>query len=455
MQFVPRDYQARAIDHVCAVPRCALHVGMGLGKTVSVLTALSLLRHVDVSRVLVLAPLRVASSVWKQEIEKWDHLRSLRSEVALALGTEAERVAAIRRDKFITVINYDNVKWLVNRYKDEWPWDAIVCDESSRLKSSRAARFKLLRRVLPKTTRWINMTGTPSPNSLIDLWSQFYLLDKGQRLGSSMYGFESRFFKPTGYKGYDLEPYDWTQEEIERRLADITLTLRAQDYLQLPPLIINDIYVDLPTAAQSVYARLERDMWIRLQEGEVMAANAAVLTSKCLQAASGALYVDQTTERWQVLHDAKLDALESIIEEMGGAPLLVAYHWQSDLVRLARRFPRLKTLDTKGSIIEAWNRGEVPLLAVHPASCGHGINLQDGGDTIVFLSHWWALEEYQQVIERIGPTRQAQSGRNRPVTVHHIYARGTIDELVRARRTTKAELQQLLLDRMADVSRAA
>lgn len=455
MRFEPRDYQRRAIEHVRTLPACALHVGMGLGKTVAVLTALDHLMLLgEVRRVLVLAPLRVAASTWPGEIAKWDHLQHLT--IAVAAGSAADRRNAIAQDAMITCVNYDNVAWLVEQYGATWPWDTVIADESSRLKNPSAKRFKALRSVRARQNspikRWINLTGTPAPNGLLDLWSQVYLLDSGQRLGNRFYTYRARYFRPSGYKGYKFVPYDWTQGKVEEQLADLCLTLQAKDYFELPPLVENDIFVDLPAEAAEIYRLLERDFFVQLTRGTVDAATAAVLSMKCLQAASGALYLDDEAAHWETIHNAKIEALTDVIEEAAGAPVLVAYHWQSDLVRLREAFPEAQTLDTHGKVIDAWNRGEVPLLLVHPASCGHGLNLQDGGNILVFFSHWWALEEYQQVIERIGPTRQAQSGHPRPVFVHHLFARDTVDEAVRERRWRKATVQQSLLDHMRRVS---
>jgi len=451
MRFEPRDYQHRAIEHVRSLPACALHVGMGLGKTVAVLTALDHLMVLgEVRRVLVLAPLRVAVSTWPGEIAKWDHLQHLT--VAVATGSAADRRNTIAQGAMITCVNYDNAAWLVEQYGADWPWDTVVADESSRLKNPSAKRFKALRGVRNRLNspikRWINLTGTPAPNGLLDLWSQVYLLDRGQRLGNRFYTFRSRYFRPTGYKGYKFVPHDWTQSKIEGEIADLCLTLQAEDYLTLSPLIINDIYVDLPPQAAAIYRDLETHFYVELEKGDVDAGTAATLSMKCLQAASGALYLDDDPSDWQTIHDAKIEALVDVIEEAAGAPVLVAYHWQSDLARLRAAFPQAQTLDAHGKVLDAWNRGEVPLLLVHPASCGHGLNLQDGGNILVFFSHWWALEDYLQVIERIGPTRQAQSGHNRPVFLHRLFARGTVDEAVRDRRDQKATVQQALLNHM-------
>lgn len=447
MLFTPRDYQQLAIEHVIAKPACALHVGMGLGKTVSVLTALDTLMFLgDVERVLVLAPLRVAVSTWPAEIAKWDHLRHLT--VAVAVGSEAERAAAIEQNAQITCINYDNVQWLLDTYGRNWRWDAVVADESSRLKNPKAKRVKALRRVRNRISRWINMTGTPAPNGLLDLWSPAFLMDEGASLGPNYYAYRNKYFRSTGYKGYQYVPHDGTQRKVEAMLANSCLTLQAKHYLELPPLINNTVSVTLPPAARAIYAKLERELIVKLRKGEVTAATAAVLSMRSLQAASGALYLDETDGAWETIHDAKLDALDDIIEEAAGMPVMVAYHWQSDLERLRQRYPQARTLDTKGVVQRAWNEGDVPLLLVHPASAGHGLNLQDGSNILAFFSHWWALEEYQQVIERIGPTRQAQSGHARPVFLHHIIATDTVDELVMERRRTKATVQQLLLDHM-------
>ena len=453
-----RDYQRAVVGHMLAHERANVWAGMGTGKTVSTLTALQGLSMVeDPFPALVLAPLRVASSTWPTEVRKWAHLEGLK--LAVATGSVAERDAAIFAHADIVAINYDNVPWLVERCErfPSFPYRTVIADESTRLKSFRARqggkRAQALGKVAHKhTRRWVNLTGTPAPNGFLDLWGQQWFIDAGARLGRSFSAFEDRWFRikraPGQQYGGTVELLQGAQAEIEGRLADCTLTVRAADFLDLPPLIENTIEVELPATARRHYRELEREMFTVLAGGaEIEAFNAAGRTMKCLQAANGALYTDEQGT-WKELHDAKLDALASVVEEAAGAPVLVAYHFKSDLARLQRAFPQGRALDADPRTIEAWNLGRLPLLFVHPQSAGHGLNLQQGGNILVFFGLWWDLETHEQVIERIGPTRQAQAGYNRPVYVHRIVARQTVDELVLQRLQTKASVQQVLLEAM-------
>lgn len=456
-QFKARDYQAAIIEHVVALPRVNVWAGMGTGKTVSTLTALDFLLNVmgEAGPALVLAPLRVAASTWPAEAAKWTHLAKLR--VVPIIGSKAEREAALRRPADVYTMNYENLPWLREHLGGTWPFRIVVADESTRLKSFRVrqggARAQALGQIAHKhVDRFINLTGTPAPNGLVDLWGQAWFLDAGQRLGRSFSAFESRWFATK--KRHPNDQYGekfampGAQSQIEGALRDVTITVQAADFLDLPPLIENVIEVDLPPSAQRHYRELEREMFTQLAGGEeVEAFNAAALTMKCLQCANGALYLEDGST-WKELHDEKLEALRSVVEEAAGAPVLVAYHFKSDLARLHRAFPNGRALDADPATIAAWNAGKIPMLFAHPASAGHGLNLQDGGNIIVFFGLWWNLEEHEQIIERIGPTRQAQAGHNRPVFVHRIVASGTVDELVMARLKTKASVQSLLLDAM-------
>lgn len=453
-----RDYQWAIVEHIVAHPRCNIWAGMGTGKTVSTLTALDFLMN-DLGEdgpALVLAPLRVARSTWPTEVAKWPHLRRLT--ISAVVGTAEERVVALRRPAQVYATNYDALPWLAEHLGDAWPFRIVVPDEAARLKNFRITQGGKRAGVLGKVAhtrveRWVNLTGTPAPNGLIDLWGQAWFLDQGQRLGRSFSAFESRWFawKRRGTKNQyakDMVLQEGAQAQIEGRLKDLTITVRAGDFLDLPPLIENVIEVDLPPTARRHYRELEREMFTRLAEGEeVEAFNAAGKTMKCLQAANGALYLEDGST-WKEIHDAKIEALQSVVEEAAGASVLVAYHFKSDLARLQRAFPQGRTLDADPGTITAWNAGKIPLLFAHPASAGHGLNLQDGGNILVFFGLWWDLEQHEQIIERIGPTRQAQSGYNRPVYVHRIVARKTVDELVLARLQTKASVQSLLLEAM-------
>lgn len=459
--FTPRPYQNIGMSHLANVERCALWAGMGMGKTVTTLTFLDHLHNLagEDRPTLVLAPLRVAKTTWPEEVLKWDHLSGL--EVASITGDAKEREAALKRDVPVYAMNYDNIVWLREWYaknKKAWPFATVVADESTKLKGFRLRQGTVRAQALAEfahseVERWINLTGTPSPNGLDDLWGQTWFLDAGVRLGRTYSSFQSRWFRP--HKGYQFTNWvvaEHAQEEIQEKLADICLTIDPADWFDLQAPIVNVIKVDMPDRARSKYRDMEKDMFIELGNGvEVEAFSAGSKSSKCLQLASGAVYLD--AERygegeWIEVHFEKLDALESILNEAAGAPVLVAYHFKSDLARLQRAFPKGRVLDADPNTLRQWNAGEIPLLFAHPASAGHGLNLQDGGNIIVFFSQWWNLEEHDQIIERIGPVRQLQAGYNRPVFIHYIVARDTVDELVMARRETKREVQDLLLEYM-------
>ncbi|WP_103035665.1 DEAD/DEAH box helicase [Castellaniella caeni] len=451
--FTPRAYQGSIIEHLLDTPRCAAWAGMGLGKTVSTLTALDALEFVDPGPALVLAPKRVAGSTWPDEAAKWAHLRNI--EVSPVLGTPAERRAALKRPANVFTINYDNVPWLVEHYGKNWPFRKIVSDESTRLKGFRlqqgGKRAQQLARVAHVLADYFfELTGTPSPNGLKDLWGQAWFLDRGERLGRSYTAFKDRWFQAV-MRGerLDIEPLPFAQAEIESRLRDLCLSLDARDYFDLAEPIVNTVRVELPVAARRMYREMEREMFLSLSDGTAIEAfNAASKTIKCLQLANGAIYTDATGEAFAEVHDMKLQALDSIVTEAAGMPVLVAYHFKSDLARLTRAFPQGRVLDDDAQTIRDWNAGKIPILFAHPASAGHGLNLQDGGNIIVFFGHWWNLEERMQIIERIGPTRQAQAGHDRPVFIYNIVAADTMDELVITRVETKREVQDLLLEAM-------
>lgn len=447
-------YQWGMGDHIAAHPRCALYVAMGLGKTVATLTAIDNLSLVEeVYPMLVIAPLRVARTTWPDEVSspKWPHLNHLR--VSCVLGTPKERVAALAVDADIYTINYDLLEWLSNMVEEsgqEWPFKTIVADEFTKLKGYRlrqgSVRAKALAKHAHKSERFIGLSGTPAPNGLVDLWGQIHFLDKGERLSRTFSGFTNRWFR-TGYNGFGLIPNESAQREIEARISDICLSLNAADHFDLHEPIVNVIEVDLPPRAQDLYDDMERAMFIELDGVEVEAFNSASKTIKCLQIANGASYLDDKGT-YSVVHDAKLDALESVIEEAGGMPVLVAYHFKSDLERLQKRFPKGRHLDANEKTIKDFNAGSIPILFAHPASAGHGLSLQHGSNIIAFFGLWWDLEQHMQIIERIGPTRQAQSGYNRPVFIHYITAKNTVDQVVLDRIRTKRSVQELLLEAM-------
>lgn len=452
--FTPRSYQHAIIDHELDLERCGVWAGMGMGKTVGTLTALDHMELVEPGPTLVLAPLRVAASTWPDEATKWEHLCDV--EVSAVVGTPEQRRAALRRPATIYTTNYDNIPWLVEHYGDKWPFRKVVSDESTRLKSFRlrqgGKRAQALGRVAFKhVKRFIELTGTPSPNGLQDLWGQAWFLDQGVRLGRTYQAFTNRWFHSiqmgNSAHAVQVKPLPFAQEQIQDKLRDLCLSLDARDYFDIAEPIVNVVRVELPAKARQMYRNMEREMFMSVGEHEIEAFSAASRTIKCLQLANGAAYTDESGA-WVEVHDAKLQALESIVEEAAGAPILVAYHFKSDLARLQRAFPKGRQLDADPQTIRDWNAGKIPLLFAHPASAGHGLNLQDGGNILVVFGHWWDLEQYQQIIERIGPTRQAQAGHDRPVFIYHIVATGTVDEMVMARRETKREVQDLLLEAM-------
>jgi SNF2 family DNA or RNA helicase len=449
-----RPYQDQMIDHIVAHPRTNLFVPMGAGKTVSVLTALDMLSLTeDVFPVLVVAPLRVARSTWPDEIQKWPHLRHLT--VSVITGSVAERAAALATPADVYTINYDNLEWLGAIYErpaDSWPFKTIVADEATRLKGFRTRqgtkRAKALARYAHATPRYIGLTGSPAANGLVDLWALAWFVDKGQRLGLTYKAFTDRWFQTIGTAaGFNLiKPLAHAQREIEDKLKDICLSIDLSQHIDMKEPVVNTIMVDLPAKARKIYRDMEREMFAELRKDkELTAFSAAAKTMKLLQISNGAVYTDDTGS-FEDIHDAKLDALESIIEEASGAPVLVAYHFKSDLARLQKRFRRGRVLDTDPKTIRDWNAGKTPVLFAHPASAGHGISLQDGGNIIAFFSLNWNLEERLQIIERIGPARQAQSGHDRPVFVHNIIAKDTIDELVLQRMEGKKEIVQLIME---------
>lgn len=450
-EFTPRPYQRLIMDHVQRTRRCAVWAGMGMGKTVSTLTAAEELDAVeDVYPLLVIAPKRVAITTWPDEVRKWAHLRHL--QVVTITGSAPERAAALRARAQIYTVNFDQLPWLIEHLGERWPFRTVVVDESTKLKGFRlrqgTQRAKALARVAhTRVKRIIELTGTPSPNGLKDLWGQIWFVDKGQRLGRTFDAFKQRWFRAS-YDGYGIEAIDSAQEQIQAALRDVCITVDAADWFDLEAPIVNKVMVDLPPRARVLYTEMEKKMFIELEGHEVEALTAAAKTQKCLQLANGAAYVGEGAAEWKVVHDEKLDALEDIVEEAAGMPVLVAYQFKSDLARLRARFPAGRVLDADPQTINDWNAGRIPVLFAHPASAGHGLNLQDGSNILAFFSVNWNLEEHQQIIERIGPTRQMQAGHKRPVFLHFILAADTVDELVLERLQTKREVQDILLEAM-------
>lgn len=463
MIYRPRDYQRDIENFIVSNERGLVLAGMGTGKTPSTLSAIAdLLLFGDVRHVLILAPKRVALSTWAGEKNKFSNLSHL--DMAIAVGSPSERAAALARRAQITVCTYDLIPWLIEQVGNDWFFDMLVCDEASKLKGCRVSlqrsktgklflngqgsvRAKALARyALGKTKRFIGLTGTPAPNGIEDVWALAFFVDMGRRLGTSFTAYVDRFFQRVpGGGGYtQIRPLKHAQAEVQNLIRDITITIEAKDYFDLPPLIENLVKVQLPPAARRQYLEMEKQMFTEIEQHEVEVFNAAAKTNKCLQLASGAAYVDENGT-WVEVHDEKLQALESVIEEAAGMPVLVAYQFKSDLARILKRFKQARALSQDPKMIDEWNAGRIPILVVHPASAGHGLSLQHGSNILVFFSTGWALENDQQVIERIGPTRQAQSGYNRPVFIHRLVAEDTLEEVVVERIRTKASVQDALL----------
>jgi len=420
MKYKPHEYQSFATNFVLEHPACGLILDMGLGKSVITLTALwsLLLDSFDVGKVLVVAPKRVAENTWPSELAKWDHLDGLTW--SLVLGSEKERRAALQRRAKIYIINRENVAWLVDNYR--WDFDTLVIDELSSFKSSKAQRFRALKRVRPRISRVIGLTGTPQPNGLLDLWPQMYLLDMGQRLGRFVGGYRERFFLPDKRNReviYSYKPKDGAEEKVYELISDICISMKAADFLDMPDLVSSQVEVKMSTKERKLYEDFERDMVLHLKDGDLDAVNAAALSGKLVQMANGAVYGEN--RKVHHIHDRKLDALEDIIEAANGKPLLVAYWYKHDLERIRQRF-EVRTIDTPKDIAD-WNEGKIPVALIHPASAGHGLNLQDGGSTIVWFGLTWSLELYQQLNARLW-----RQGQKHTVVIQHIVAAGTHDE---------------------------
>lgn len=433
------EYQVRAVDFIREKERCALLLDMGMGKSVSTLTAISdLIDSMSVQKVLVIAPLRVANSVWAQETEKWDHIKHLR--ISVCTGSEKARRAALHREADVYVINRENVVWLVDLYKKKWPFDAVVIDESSSFKNPSAKRFRALKKALPYTNYMVLLTGTPSPNSLMDLWTQMYLVDMGESLGRTITGYRQRFFEQD-FMGYKWTIRDGCADKIHSLISDRVISMSAEDYLDLPDRIDLEAMVELPAPAMKRYKELEKTLLAELETGEeVEAVSAAALANKMLQFSNGAAYHDEH-KNWAEIHSAKLDALSDIVEDNPGENMLVAYNYKFDLERLQKRFPKAVVLDKEQSTIDRWNNGEIQMLLAHPASAGHGLNLQRGGSLCVWFGLNWSLELYQQFNARLH-----RQGQTKPVRIIHIVTKDTIDQRVLSVLKDKDATQASLLN---------
>lgn len=440
-EFTPRPYQQYAIQRIIDTPAVGLLLDMGMGKTVSTLTAINELMYdrFEVHHVLVIAPLRVALSTWRDECETWAHTQNLR--ISIAVGDMATREAALRADADIYIVNRDVVKWLVSYYRDKWPFDMVVIDESSSFKNPASQRFKALRKVRPLIQRVVLLTGTPAPNGLMDLWSQLYLLDRGERLGRTLTEYRERYFRPGQQSGYVVYSYDLrpgADKEIYGRIGDICVSMRSEDYLTLPPLLQNVVRVELPNEALERYREMEKELVLSIGDTDITAVSAAALTNKLLQMANGAVY--DTEGEVVRIHDAKLEALDEIISCNEGKSVMVIYSYRHDLERLRGKYPKARELKTAEDICD-WNAGRIPLLLVHPQSAGHGLNLQHGGHIAIWYGLTWSLEAYQQTNKRLHRPGQSES-----VVLHHLVAKGTIDEDVMRALEGKAAGQESMLE---------
>lgn len=441
MNFSPHNYQAYAIDYIETHPVAAVLLDMGLGKTVISLTAIAdlLFDRFEAHRILVIAPLRVARDTWPAEIEKWQHLKHLT--YAVAVGTVKERKAALMAGADITIINRENLGWLIGSSGFDFDYDMVIVDELSSFKNHKSKRFQSLMKVRPKMKRIVGLTGTPSSNGLMDLWAEFKLLDFGERLGRFITQYRNNYFIPDKRNGeiiYSYKPMPYAEDAIYRKISDITISMKSTDHLQMPELIASQYEVQLSEDEEQLYEELKSDFILGLPEGEITAANAASLTGKLSQLANGAIYDDEGNII--EFHDRKLDALEDIIESANGKPLLVAYWFKHDLQRIKNRF-NVREIKTSKDIID-WNNGNISVAVIHPASAGHGLNLQSGGSTLIWFGLTWSLELYQQTNARLW--RQGQTSGT--VVIEHIITKGTIDERILKALSLKEVTQNALID---------
>lgn len=464
-----RKYQWRALRFVIDNPVSALFIDMGLGKTISTLSAIKHLFYKGklTKPVLLIAPIRVIYGVWRQEAAKWSHTRDLR--FSLVHGSARQRMEALTEPAHIYLINFEGVKWLVDYYmrlargdtkkfEEIWPFGMLVVDESTFFKEAQTQRFKALRKAIKLFERRVILTGTPTPNSLLQLWAQMYIVDMGERLGLTFSGFRDRFFERADYQGYTYKLRPGASQYIERMLRDVVLRLQDSDWLDLPPLVKNRINVTLPKQAMDLYEQFEKEMFLELEEAEVEALNAATLTNRCHQLANGAIYAldkEEGTKDWYPIHDAKLDALREYIEELDGQRAVIAFTFKHDLHRIRSVLPDAPLLGPKNTpiVVEEWKRGKHQFVLAHPQSAGHGVNdLQVDCRRVLFYSIPWSGEHYNQLIARVGPARR--SGEKDPTIVDHLTAVGTIDEAILVAQERKAAGQAALLDVLRDYHRS-
>jgi SNF2 family DNA or RNA helicase len=440
MDFKPHKYQEYAIQRIIDDPAVGLFLEMGLGKTLCALTAVSELMYdrFDVAKVLVIAPLKTAEDTWSGEIEKWAHLNYLK--LSKVLGTQKKRIAALEEDADIYIINRENVEWLVNWYATAWPFDMVVIDELSSFKNHKAKRFLALKAIRPLIKRVVGLTGTPSPNGLIDLWSQIYLLDQGQRLGKCITHYRNRYFyegQKSGHIVYKWEEKPEADTAVHKAISDICVSMKAEDWLDMPEILYNRVEINLSLDIRKAYRQFERDLLLPHKDGDITVNGAAALTNKLLQYANGAVYDEDRNVR--EIHNTKLQKLEEIIDCANGQPVLIYYSYQHDLARIQKYIKGTRILKTSKDIKD-WNAGKIPVLLAHPASAGHGLNLQAGGNIIVWFGLTWNLEFYQQANARL-----YRQGQIKNVIIHHIIAYGTMDEEVMERLILKEKGQDLLM----------
>lgn len=441
MEYKPHGYQRFSTDFILRHKSAGLFLECGLGKSIITLTAIWLLLYdyFDISKVLVIAPLRVADSTWQDEIKKWGHLKNLK--ISKVLGGKKERSAALYKKADVYTVNRENVPWLVEFYKNDWPFDMVIIDELSSFKSPSAKRFKALKKVRHKIKRIVGLTGTPAPNGLLDIWSQIYLLDGGERLGRTFTGYRSRYFHPQKYINggipTDYILNDGAEEKIYSNISDICISMKALEYLKMPECILNKVEIELLEKEMKMYRQLERDLLLPFKDSDVDAANAAVLANKLLQMASGAVYDESGDVK--IIHDRKLEALEDLIEAANGKPVLVYYGFKHDRDRIKQKF-NVEEINTSEDISN-WNAGKIQVALCHPASTGHGLNLQDGGSTIIWFSLTWSLELYQQANARLW-----RQGQKHTVVIHHIIVKDTIDERIMRALEDKDISQKALID---------
>lgn len=439
MRYVAHNYQNYAKDFILAHKVSALFLDCGLGKTITTLTAINELMYdsFEISKVLIIAPLRVAQSTWKDEIEKWDHLNLLR--YSIAVGDEKERLKALKQNAGIYIINRENVDWLVTKSGIDFNFNMLIIDELSSFKSHTSKRFKSLLKIRPYFERVVGLTGTPSSNGLMDLWAEFRVLDLGERLGRYITHYRNEYFLPDKRNGaviFSYKPQPNAEERIYRRLADITISMKSTEYLKMPELILNELEINLDEEDQIKYKKFKKEMVMTIQEKEIDAINAASLSNKLIQLANGSIY-DEDKKFYEV-HNKKLDKLEEIIESANGKPVLVAYWFKADKERIEKRFKvrEIKTADD----IKQWNKGMIDLALIHPASAGHGLNLQSGGSTLVWFSLTWSLELYQQTNARL-----YRQGQKDTVVIHHLITKNTIDEDIMKSLKRKDKTQEALM----------